>query len=150
MTRALIAALAMMLLIDGAYAASLGPSKPSEVVTLVTAPESCNILGPDTGLVYNTRTLPDGTAEPFTIPVHHVLVITGFDWADVVTPSEVALVHIHLGNPAGRVVHIGAAVAGANGVAGASTVIPGVVVRAGTPICIDRLGVLHGFLARDN
>lgn len=150
MPRALIVALLMILLIDGASAAPLAPSKPSDVVTLVTAPEFCNIQGPDTGLVYNTRIQPDGTAEPFTIPLHRVLVITGFDWADVAVASEVALVHIHLGNPVGRAVQIGAALAGANGHVGASTVIPGIVVRAGTPICIDRLGVLHGFLARDN
>ena len=131
--------------------------KASQRVTLIA--DSSTPICPRTSVphTFSDRLLPDGTRQPFTIPNGEVLVITSFDWvvegstqADNNVWTAVALI----GTTTSNLAILSGGTADSIGRASGHTDVPdGVVVKAGTALCLDfvagaqsAFALVHGYL----
>jgi hypothetical protein len=147
-----------------AFAATLGPSKPSDLVDLHPSFGLCP-LDPTSGfsLAIDTVNLPDGTTAPFVIPPKHVFVVTAAEINIQLAPVghriELSLFRVN-GTQVGTL--IAESEVTSTGTAQDHTVIPtGSVVKSGTPLCISAIdndagqqtlfpfGTVHGYFAKD-
>lgn len=138
----------------------LGPSKPSDLVTLRSSGAKCN---PSSWKALDTKVKPDGTLSPFVIPAGQVLVVTSVDWFQGIgsdTPDTFHSVFFLFPSAANITVNYPIAMAvgaGAGPPGGGSVVVTGVVIPAGTPCWgindLSNLGssdaLVHGFLTLD-
>jgi hypothetical protein len=142
-----------------ATAGPLAPGRPSDLVTLRSSGAACgvNTIGRALDLQQN----PDGTEQPFAIPARKVLVVTGFDWAQGITgaPGKAEVMFLHSQTPSGVIwpMVTSHADGSADGRAGASVAVTGVVFREGQTLCFSAntgnigsvVAQVHGFLAKD-
>ena len=139
---------------------TLGPTKPSDLVTIRSTGAPC---GASPWRLLDLQVLGDGTGVPFTIPVGKVLIVTSVDFRQgstgspgmqeefVIFPSAA---NISVSYP---VVDLMAAPGSSDGRAGVSAVITGVVIKAGNPCWgvnnIGRIGsadvIVRGYLTAD-
>jgi hypothetical protein len=140
--------------VTSAWAAPLAPVKPSGVVTLASDGTTCA----GSGLLVNTRILPDGTTTPFTIPAKQVLVITEVEWGVIDVPvSQTFDFYLFLTTTPATALPLVAssALADATGHAGTTTQVSNAIVKAGPSLCaVDYPGssslfLVRGFLAKD-
>ena len=146
-------------------AQSLGPRTASDLVTLLGgAPATGGCTGAERPV--DRRTLGDGSTGPFAVPAGKVLVLTGVEWVSTGTGTgrSVVLTVLHrtpLGAQALFTSHAVSTPTG-TGYAGEQSVIPGVVVKPGVPLCVTQhidnqpaagslpgSVILHGFLTDD-
>jgi hypothetical protein len=144
-------------------AADVKPARLSDLVTLqgLSAGGIGGCAGSERN--FNTRVMPDGTSQPFTIPAGQVLVLTGVEWFDSkVGLGKSVLQEVVLRRAGGPVVvyrsHSVSSVTDA-GHAGQQSLIPKVVVSGGVPLCnaeyVDNQpklpgpATLYGFLTKD-
>jgi hypothetical protein len=128
----------------------LGPPKPSDMVVLTltaNALQACADL--------TTRVLPDGTATSFAVPTGRVLILQTFNFATAVTATDNLFLIVRPEAGLGATVLFVPLDAGGPSYAGGSVPVPGVVVRAGSALCLGRniaaftFAQVHGFLADD-
>jgi hypothetical protein len=72
------------LTVTSVSAAPLAPAKPSDIVTLASDGTTCA----GSGLLVNTRILPDGTTTPFAILPKKVLIVTEVEWGVIGVPGS--------------------------------------------------------------
>ena len=138
----------------------LGPTKPSDLVTLRSSRAKC---APSPWLMLDTQVKGDGTLAPFVIPVGKVLIVTSIDFrqgnSGAAGNYEEFFLFPSAANIANNIaiVDLVAAPGSADRAAGASAVITGVAIKAGNPCWgvnnLNALGsadaLVHGFLAVD-
>ena len=138
----------------------LGPTKPSDLVTLRSSRAKCE---PSPWLKLDTQVNGDGTLSPFVIPVGKVLVVTSIDFRQGNTGSAGSQEEFFLFPSAANIgnniaiVDVVAASGATSRAAGASAVITGVAIKAGNPCWgvnnLNALGsadaLVHGYLAAD-
>lgn len=81
------------------HAASLAPTKASQLVTVLNSGDTCNS---GSGRVLNFLGQGDGSVAPLLIPVKSVLVVTAWEWCEGSNPSG-AFVTLAIGGPGGFV-----------------------------------------------
>jgi hypothetical protein len=151
------------------HAGALAPTRPSQIVTVVTGGSTCAGTG-DSRL--DTLDNPDGSAVAFTIPVCKVFVITeaqargdaGAPFGSAGHNGQVFLYRNGLSSRSSITVDIGTL--GSFGTSRPAFSAPphvfstGVVVKGGTDVCVNALdlttqttitgnAVLHGYFASD-
>jgi hypothetical protein len=157
--RTLILALGLVTAVTGTVqAATLAPTKPSQLVHLLASP---NITGTICGgdPAFGMRVMTDGLLAPFSIPPGQVFVMTGIEWESYAgTAGTTAQVEIYIESPGycSREYASSAAINDPNGTASASLTFPsGIVVKSGTvPFVLMSNGTLYwakvsGFLTKD-
>jgi len=150
-----IMTLALMMTVVPAWAGPLAPTKPSELVTIVSdggftrAP--CFDPEAAVGGVLNR----DGSTNPLVVPDGQVLVLLGGSWKSIGRVATGRLFHLllRLARPEGGEVHListgGGAVseaAAAGEVSGSFRLEPGLVLAPGTTLCarIQSLDIIDG------
>jgi hypothetical protein len=138
----------------------LGPTKPSDLVTIRSSRAKCE---PSPWLKLDTQITGDGTLVPFVIPARKVLVVTSIDFRQGATGSSGKQEEFFLFPSAANIgvnlaiVDLMAAPGSSDGRAGGSFVVTGVAIKAGNPCWgvnnLDSLGsadaLVHGYLAAD-
>jgi hypothetical protein len=157
-----------MLIVPNGVSAAVVPEKPSDLVTL-QAQGFC----PEGGFDMKLQVLPNGTDVPFSIPPGRVLVITDWQWGNIVTLEsnfwQSAALTLQTDNPR-RSIAVGVAGNATPGAQGTppfnqstsnnASIVGMVVVEPGVHVCVSVLkqngeqgfpqaAVVHGFLARD-
>ena len=141
------------------HAGALAPSKPSQVVSLISFGGTC----PSGGALFGSQTPPDGNfPQPFTIPDGQVLVITEAQLTGSgATAGASVRILLRRETAAGGISEIVNQLvqADADGSYNGSFTFPtGVVVKAGALLCAKAVigggsfgstGIVHGFLAQD-
>lgn len=144
----------------GTGAGHLGPSKPSDLVTIRSSGAKCP---PSPWLMLDTQIKGDGTLAPFVIPAGKVLVVTSIDFRQGSTGSGGKQEEFFLFPSAANInfniaiVDLMAAPGSSDGRAGTSAVVTGVAIKAGNPCWgVNNLSaqgsadaLVHGFLATD-
>jgi hypothetical protein len=133
---------------------TLGPKRPSDIVSLTTAGGS---LCDANTYALERQILPDATVVPFTIPDGHVLVLTGIDWIVFAPPNTYGFATITLypdPNTRVAVFSSGSSVTGVNNLSAGSALIPNIIVKPGPMLCVGVPGIgssarVQGFLTRD-
>lgn len=164
MLRAIAVFLSVFVLTSTAFAATLGPSKPSDLVDLHPSFGPCPLSPPSSfSLAIDTMNLPDGTTAPFVIPPKHVFVVTAVEIEIQLAPVghriDLALFRVN-GTQVGTI--IADSEVTSVGTAQDHTIIPtGSVVKIGTPLCISAIdfdaaqqtlfpfATVHGYFAKD-
>ena len=152
-----------------AFAGSLAPTRPSQVVTVQTGGTTCS--GSSNNKL-DTIVNADGSTGPFTIPAGQVFVITeaearGDGGAPFGTNQHNGQVLLYRNGPGpAALISIDIGTLGSAGTSRPAFSAPphsfptGVVVKAGTEICVNAINlstgtlitgnaVVHGFFARD-
>jgi hypothetical protein len=145
---------------------ALAPSKPSQVVTLITATgEPCG-GDPDAHPV-NVETKGDGTFSTFTVPVDQVLVLTGISFSvsgGVSANHAKKLLLFGYKAPSGFTALFSTVVLTADTVlgplGGGTATIPNAIVKASFQMCVkaseingspaEGSALVYGFLTKDN
>lgn len=144
----------------GSGGAFLGPTKPSDLVTIRSSGVKC---GSSPWLMLDTLIKGDGTLTPFVIPVGKVLVVTSVDFRQGATGAGGNQEEFFLFPSAANIsvnmaiVDLIAAPGSTDGRAGASAVVTGVAIKAGNPCWgVNNLSaqgsadaLVHGYLAID-
>jgi hypothetical protein len=173
MARRILVSIAMllavsMLIVPNGVSAAVVPEKPSDLVTL-QAQGFC----PEGGFDMKLQVLPNGTDVPFSIPPGRVLVITDWQWGNIVTLEsnfwQSAALTLQTDNPR-RSIAVGVAGNATPGAQGTppfnqstsnnASIVGMVVVEPGVHVCVSvfrqngtqgfpQAAVVHGFLARD-
>jgi len=133
--------------------AVLGPTRASQVVTLISGPRECPLIGDS----FDTQILPDGSMRPFSIPSGQVLVVTEVDWVVAgATPSTFAgfgLMALTLSNSPSTSFFRDGVLADRTGNARHAASVANAVVAPGAQLCIfrestgDASALVRGFLA---
>ena len=137
----------------------LGPTKPSDLVTIRSSGAKCE---PSPWLKLDTQITGDGTLVPFVIPARKVLIVTSIDFRQGGTGSAGKQEEFFLFPSAANIgvnfaiVDLMAAPGSSDGRAGGSFAITGVAIKAGNPcwgINSPNQGsadaLVHGYLAAD-
>jgi hypothetical protein len=144
-------------LTTAAPAATLAPSKPSQMVNLSNAAGpikptacSCSALG---GFTVDIRINPDGTTTSgFTIPADEVLVLAGMTWftAGTLSPGDASYMNLCVN---GNAIWFDRTVSGANTYNGRSLDLPNLVIKGGQTLCAGGPAGfatnVSGFLTKD-
>ena len=147
------ALLAGLLVPSAAHAGLLGPSRPSQLVSLIASAACAN-----GGMKLNTQVNSDATTAAFTIPAGMVLVLTDIEWDGFNLSPGATSVAVYLenaGNLGGFVAVGGAPTQNPSGVGGGSFGVSGIVVKPGIDVCVIPQGpggvaaTAHGFLTKD-
>ena len=131
-------------------AGPLGPTKPSQLVTVLSGPSTCNAGG---GRSLDFQVAGDGSFVGLQIPEGSVLVVTDWEWCENSNPSAA---------------FVSLAIEGPGGLAPVSTVLrdpltpacsrgdlgAGVTVSSGSQLCATPVGAnafikAHGYLTKD-
>lgn len=144
----------------GAASAILGPTKPSDLVTIRSSGAKCE---PSPWLKLDTQITGEGKLVPFAIPAGKVLVVTSIDFRQGATGLAGKQEEFFLFPSAANIgvnyaiVDLMAAPGSADGRAGGSFVVTGVAIKAGNPCWgVNNLAgqgsadaLVHGYLAAD-
>lgn len=132
------------------HAAPLGPTKPSQLVTVLSGPATCNAGG---GRSLGFQVQGDGSFASFLIPEGSVFVVTDWEWCENANPSA-AFVSLAIEGPGGlaplsAVFRDSLTPACSRGDLG-----PGVRVSSGSQLCATPVGAnafvkAHGYLTKD-
>jgi hypothetical protein len=142
-----------------AHAGPLVPTKPSQLVTIRSSGRTC---GTSPWLALDQQVNQDGTLSSFSIPSGMVLVVTSVDWRQGNTGAPYVNEEFFL-FPSEANIAVNYAIVdsiglgSANGRAGASIVVTGVAIKAGTPCWgVNNISLqgsadalVHGFLTKD-
>ena len=145
-------AFALLALPVVSHAGPLGPTKPSQLVSLTYSGATCSVGG---GTKADTRAMGDGSTAPFTIPAGQVLVITGVQWNESGSGTADSSFLYLVGSGGTAVVSVGAGLVGTGGYGGGNFGVSGVVVKPGTDICIGLNSLstayptVQGYLTKD-
>ena len=146
-----MASVAFGLIAGPAFAAVIGPVKPSQVVVLRVSGQGTNCT-PGGGQEADLQVHPDGSIDPFVPPLGYGFVITGIDWGAAGNPpDEYVPVAIRLptNHPGGSIVFVSGSVSDGAGKSWGSAIVPNVAVAPGTPICVGVPGqtqmAVHGY-----
>lgn len=144
----------------GSAGAFLGPTKPSDLVTIRSSGAKCE---PSPWLKLDTQITGEGTLVPFAIPTGKVLVVTSIDFRQGATGSSGKQEEFFLFPSAANIginhaiVDLMAAPGSSDGRAGGSFVVTGVAIKPGNPCWgVNNLAsqgaadaLVHGYLAAD-
>jgi hypothetical protein len=155
-----LAALSLAVTAGAVEAEVLGPTKPSDLVTLTTF--NGTQCGKDPiGRTLDHRQNPDGTISPFAIPSGKVFVVTGLNWTQGNTGgvNKAEILFLHSLTPSGVIFPMVIAHdnGSGDGRAGGSMVVSGVIFKSGQTMCVSvntgnigsAIAVVHGFLDRN-
>jgi hypothetical protein len=151
---AIIALAAVSAAAGPAGAAGVGPSRASDIVTLVSSGASCG----GANYFVDLRVNPDGTTSPFEIPPGRVLVVTSAEWQGSGLPNHFYSFVLYAGNTA-IISGPGSQSNGQGQVAGTVVLPTGAVVGRDAELCtvLNSFEVadtsvfprIHGFLTKD-
>ena len=147
-----IISMGFALLASPALAGVIGPTRPSQVVTLRVSGAGTACQGQGGGQEVDLQVLPDGNIDPYVPPPGQAFVITGIDWgmagntANQYAPIVIRLTSPH---PPSSLVFATGALSDGAGNSWGSAIVPNVAVAPGTTMCVGAAGltqvVVHGF-----
>jgi hypothetical protein len=136
-------------------AGPLGPTKASDLRTVLGLPGSTPCPGLSTLRAVDSQQNPNGTIVPFSVPVKSVFIVTSFDVAgsgSAGSASETALI-VADGIGGNSFVARCGGIVGSNGLAiGSCTTPAGVAVKGGSTLCFEPNTsnvIVRGFMAKD-
>ena len=145
--------------VGAGQAGPLAPSNPSDLVTIRGTGRTC---GTSPWRALDQQVNPDGTLSPFTIPPKTVLVVTSVDSRQGNTGGSYVSEEFFLFPSEANIdvnynIVDSVSLGSANARAGASIVVTGVTIKAGTPCWgvnnIAQMGsadaLVHGFPTKD-
>jgi hypothetical protein len=134
-------------------AGGVAPNKPSDLRTVSGLFSACP--GAASLKAVDTQSNPNGTTTAFSIPDKKVFVVTSFDATAGGSAGATATLALFTSDGTGglSVLAVCGGIAGSNGAAFASCVIPnGAAVKAGSTLCFSASNgavLVHGFLTKD-
>jgi hypothetical protein len=140
----------IMVSAGAAHAAPLGPTKASQLVTVLASSDTCNA---GFGRVLNFLVQGDGSIGTLVIPDKSVLVVTAWEWCEGSNPSG-AFVSLAIDGPGGLVPVSNVLREPLTSACSRADFGPGVRVSNGSQLCASPVGAgafvkAYGYFAKD-